>query len=87
MSDPLNHTHAHTYTHRLHQDIVLAKQQCSPVVLMEGLNIVPSPQDGPVLHTATGLPLLDLIEKTIGPFFIHHILHTHHSFTNTSSTH
>ena len=78
----------HTHTHRLHQDVVLAKQQCSPVVLMEGLNIVPSPQDGPVLHTATGLPLLDLLEniiefENIGPFFMHHKLYTHIIRLNT----
>lgn len=50
------------HTHRLHQHVVLSKQECGSGVLVKGFNVVLHPHQRAIVHAAAGLSLLDLEE-------------------------
>lgn len=50
-------------TYWLHQHVVLSKQKCSSGVLVEWFNVVLHPHERTIIHAATGLSLLDLIQE------------------------
>lgn len=47
-------------THRLHQHVVLSKEECGSGVLVKRFHVVFDPHEGTVVHAAAGLTLLDL---------------------------
>ena len=53
-----------SWTYGLHQDVVLAEEQCGSGVLVERLHVIPRPHQRPVVHTAARLSLLDLRRNT-----------------------
>ena len=50
-------------SHRLNKNVVFAIEKGGTGVLMQGLHVVAGREGWPVIHAATGMPLLDLVES------------------------